>query len=621
MPAGCCGADLTVTVSGVDVSCDAQVVDVTYGRTRLWDPPSASVCQVVLDAGADHQPPSRGPIGAIVTVDLDYGSVSRRLFTGTVQMRRVESAPSATTIYLDAVDGFEQLARVNRRAETTDVAVGAGDTIAERLDRWLDEADWPAGAARDLDTGDGTCPETFIAGNVLNQLQRTALADGGDFYIAGDGTATFRSWLWRNTVDDVAAIFSDRLLYDWVPYSQATYLDDLDEVQNEVVGVRRQWDATDPEPQTAVSSSSVTTYGPRGDPLDDLELEDDGMVATRVSSLVLSSAQPAPRFDGIVVQPGANPSRAWPRVIPIDYGALIATNRLYPDGSQAAQYGNVIGQRWRLTQTDASVVLSVSGTGPWDAQRIPRVPIGVHVDPVTGLLCVPLGYPCDTVSDVVIKNADGDVLATYPPGSLCYCETGGGVVIPDGGAQVCYVNEHGEICTDIEDPRLRALLWFDVLEPGPNLIERVDGDAVDSGAGLSGVRLDVIPGAYDAMDTATGGLIGASHSTPLQETALTGGWTVDFYLWLDAPLPDDSHLDVIDLGPVKIRLTNEYTPLDVAPWLEVVVTDEDDIQHLSGPIGMVPTVDAFQHIVVVWDPADIGVELVMFLDGAETEEP
>lgn len=589
------GVTLTVLVGAVDVSCDVSLVDATYGRTRLWDPASASICQVVMDCGVDHQPPTRGPIGASVVVTLTYGATSRTIFTGTVQRRNVESTPSATSLALDCVDAFERLARVNRRAAPTDVAVGAGDAIDERLDRWLTEADWDG--ATDLDDSSlYTCPETLLDGTALTELQRTALADGGDFYIAGDGTATFRSWAWRLTVDDVTAIFSDRKLFDWVPYSQATYREDLDELQNHVTGVRRQYDATDPVPQTAVATGSVTTYGERGDPLDDLELEDDAQVATRVDAQVASSSQPAPRFDNIVIQPGTTPSRSWPRVIPIDFGSLIATNRLYPDGSQAALYGNVIGQRWRITPTDASLVLSVSGTGPWDTQRGPRAPIALEYCP-DGTLRVPPGLPCDQTSTVLIKDADGNVLAEYPPGSLCECGT---VVVPDGGVEVCLDDGVVQICTPINDPRLLALVWLDVLEPGPDMLDRIEGDAVPPGPGFADTTLNAFPGSFDAINAnAAGGVIGGSHSDVLQAAGFEDGWEIQFWLLLptDAEAPGVEGV-VVDAGPVRISLEQIF---GTSFGFAVAVDADDAATYTTGPI-VVPTVDLPQLWNFRWDP-------------------
>jgi hypothetical protein len=601
------GAVLTVTVSSVDVSCDVIECVVDRSKNRLWDPPDAGTCQLILDLTENGQPPSRGPVGAIVRVHVAYGVTGRYLFTGTVQRRRLVMSPTqGDTLILDCVDEFELLSRVNRRADpASDSPVGGGDTVPERLERWLDEAS--SSSTRAIDPSDYTCPEVLIDGNVLRQLQATALADGGDFFVNGAGVVTFLGLAWRNEVDVVSAVFSDRLAADWVPYTSAAYHDDLDEVQNQVTGTRRAIDGepTPPVPQTVQNSSSMSTYGARGDPLDDLELEDDGQVATRVAQLIAVAAGPNPRFDSIIVQPAFKPSRMWPRVIPVTFGSLIAANRLWEDGTEHALYGHVIGERWTITPTDATVEYRSTGTATWDGTRGPRAPLALESCP-DGTLRVPPGYPCDMTSDVIIKDADGNVLATYPPGSLCEC---GVVEVPDGGVELCLDDGEIQVCVPIDDPRLDALLWFDVLDPGPDLIERIDRDAVDPGAGYAGSTLNAIPGDFDAMNaTDAGGLIGAENASRLGAADLGDGWTVDFWLYLADDLAATSNVTIIDLGPVKVRLSTEYDP---ATMVEVYVSALDAV-HLA-PVASV-TLDTWQHWEIRYSPgADA---LIVRVDGA-----
>lgn len=589
------GATLTVTVSGVDVSCSVVAVTVDRSKNRLWDPPDAGVAQLTLDLTAGGEPASRGPVGAAARIHVAYGVTGRYLFTGTVQRRRLQHSPDrGDVLVLDCVDEFEQLARVNRRAATTDTPEGGGEAVQQRLARWLNDAG--STSDRALGSSDFTCPETLIDGNTLRQLQVTALADGGDFFIAGDGTVTFLPWRWRDDTDTAAALFSDRRLHDWVPYSSVDYHDDLDEVQNDVTGTRRDDGTTPLEPQTATNPSSIATYGERGDPLDDLELEDDTQVATRVAAVVTVAAQPNPRFDSIVVQPAFDPARAWPRTIPVTFGSLVAANRVWEDGTQVALYGHVIGERWAITPTDATVEFRCSGTGTWDADRPPRAPIALERCP-DGSVRIPPGYPCDQTSDVVIKDVDGNVLATYPPGSLCECGT---VFIPDGGVEICLDDGVTQVCTPIDDPRLDALLWFDVLEPGPGLIERIDGDPVDGGPGYLDATLNAIPGGFDAMNaTATGGVIGVGESSRVAATDLADGWTIDLWLYLAEDLGEDTVIDLVDLGVVKLQLRWDT----LAPFNALTVEVFDGAAtHLTSNM-VAPTADAWQHWELRYSPA------------------
>lgn len=606
------GATVTVTVEGVDVSCDLIEAHVDRSKNRIWDPADAGVARVTLDIGPTGQPVSRGPVGSFVTVRVAYGLTARTVFTGKVQRRRPSVRPDvADRLTLECVDVFEVLARINRRAGVGASTVGDGETVTARLNRWLDVA--ATGATRDVGTSTYTCPPTLVDGNILRLLQATAQADGGDLFVAGDGTITFLPWAWQVTADSAVAFFSDRRLNEWVPYSSANLSDDLDEVQNKVTGTRRKIDDADtPTPETVLNASSVSTYGERGDALDDLELDSDGQVVTRLNGLVTVAAFPNKRFDSITVQPAFDPARSWPRTIPVTFGALIGANRLWDDGTQTALYGHVIGELWTITPSDITVEYRVSGTGTWDALRPPRLPVALERCD-DGSLHVPDGYPCDLTSTIYIKDAGGVILATYPPGSLCHC---GVVFVPDGGVELCLDDGVTQVCVDITDPRIDALLWFDVEDDTLTLREKIDGDPVDGLAGFGGTRLDVIPGLYDAIDAnPTGGLIGVQHSTHLETTSLAGGWQIDFWLYMTAAEPAATVIDVVDLETVKLRLTPFYDPvfgLYVNSQLGVGVVDTAGTLHLTGPLADVPA-GGWHHFIVTW--SSVALNITTLRDG------
>lgn len=566
-------------------------------KNRLWDPADAGLCQITLNISEDGADTVTGPVGAPVTVHVAYGSAGRTLFTGIVQRRRLVHDPiQGDQLVLDCVDGFELLSRVNVRADIADSPVGGGETPAQRIARWLIVADWAGDSS--LASSTYTCPATVLDGNVLLQIQAATLADGGEFFIDGEGVATFYAWAWRTETGTVDAVFSDRRLHDWVPYSSATLTDDLDEVQNQVSGTRRAVDEDDvPIVQTVENTDSITAYGRRGDPLDNLELSTDEQVADRVTALVAIAGMPSPRFDAIAVQPGFDPSRSWPRVIPCTFGSLVAANRLWEDATEDAFYGHIIGEVWQFTPDDATVTWRVSGTGAWDANAPPRPPVCIERTP-EGCLRVCDGYPCNDTDDVIIRDCDGNPIGDpYPPGSLCgegICE------LPDDACEVCFENEFGIACVDIQDPRLDALLWFDVLDPGGGLTERIDGDPVDDGPGLADTTLGAIPGGFAAMyATELGGLLGAEHASRLGAADLSDGWTIDFWLYFPAGAEaDDVEGTIIDLGTVALTVE---TIFGTSFGLGVTVIDGLSVTHSTGPF-IVPTLDTWQHWVFRWSP-------------------
>jgi hypothetical protein len=611
------GADLTVAVgpvgATVDVSCDVVSVDVTRGKTRVWDTMSAATCALVLNAGTGGQPNTRGPVYSHVDVSVSWGSgggtVFRTIFYGKVQQRRLESTPAGTFLHLDCVDAFEKMGHQEIR-DTTSTPVGAGETVDQRIDRWLTVAGFTD--TRALDVSDYTCPEVVIDGNVLANLHNSARADGGDFYIDGDGTARFRPWAWQAGVTTVDAIFSDRKLYGWVPYSSAVWRDDLDEVQNHVYGARRQFDTTVPVVQQATNFPSISTFGARGDNLDQLEVDDNTQVAARVLRVVTTAAQPAPRFDPIVVQPALAPSLSWPRVLAVHWGSLIACNRKYVDGTDQAAYSHVIGERWVLTATDATVTFRTSGTLGWDGLHPPLPPLQISFCPDGSIQATP-GTPCNDTVPVVIFNCDtGEILATFPAGSICTC---GNVFLPDApGVPLCVGYDDGSgtiLGTPISDPRLQALLWFDVLHPGGELIEKIDGDHLTGDTAFFDTRIGALTG-VDAVDAdGFGGQIAHSHSDHVAAASLTGGWTVDFWFHLDhLPTGSVPDMDIIDLDTVKIRLALTHTYFDVViHMLGITVT------QLTVPTDPGHDDTFWHHYVFTWDPTHTGSELSVTIDG------
>lgn len=616
MPAPLGHATLIAACEGVDVSCDVTSVDVNRGRTRLWDAMQAATASVQINVGhGAGQPHTRGPIGASMVIDVAYGSVRRHLFTGSVQLRQLESTPAGTILSLDCVDAFEYLARQNRVGAVTDSPVGGGETITDRIDRWLDLVAWSS--PRALDTTSDTCPVLVIDGNVLTEIQNTAASDGGDFYIDGAGTATFKSFAWRNTVRAVAAVFSDQNTNDWVPYSAASLRDDLDEIQNRVSGVRRKpptTGATDPLPRTASNSSSIATFGARGDSYHDLELETDDQVANRVAKVVQVAAQSSSRFDPVVIQPELMPQRSWPKVLGLGWGSLVVTNRRWSDGTVTALYGHVVGEHWRLDANDATVTFRVSGTGTWDAIGPPRLPELVY-DPTTGKWCVRAGVPCPPC-DVVALEGDV-VVARWPPGTACYCETGGGVVAPDGATALGFDCDGTIVTQPITDPRLKAVLWFTVLDPGFELFEEIDHEAVNVGPAFESTTPSVIPGGEAVNANAVGGVIGAQVSDHLAAASLAGGWTIDFWYFQDGTSLPLETFDIVDLEVIVVRLTPDagltHTDLQVGViGVDPAHPSDPAALHLTGPLLAIDP-DSFHHYVIIWDQD--ALVLTVYVDG------
>ena len=97
--------------------------------------------------------------------------------------------PGDAVCTLTGTDGFKVLANYDGLEQG---AQGAGEDTGARIARVLDNADWPA-ADRDLDVGLTTVQATTLAQPALTEIFLTADTEAGEFYIAGNGKATFRN--------------------------------------------------------------------------------------------------------------------------------------------------------------------------------------------------------------------------------------------------------------------------------------------------------------------------------------------------------------------------------------------------------------------------------------------
>lgn len=133
----------------------------------------------------------------------------------------------------------------------------ASDLPGERITRVLDWAGWPD-ADRDLD--DGVTPAAAVeSGTALQSCQDAGSADGGVFYIAKDGTATFqgRRDRWESDTE-VAATFDDDGTD--TPYGQVGWRFDTTYLHNDVTVNSNTQGTSDGR---AKDEDSRDTYGKR----------------------------------------------------------------------------------------------------------------------------------------------------------------------------------------------------------------------------------------------------------------------------------------------------------------------------------------------------------------------
>jgi hypothetical protein len=191
--------------SYVDESAYVRSMSIRRGRTSQFDQFQAGTLTVELEnssrrfdpiVGASALSPNVVP-RKLCRVSALYNAVTYRLFTGylTALPQAGEMSNTLGTATLQAADGFNILSRV--KLPTGDASIGDGETLSARVGRLLDYADWPAGL-RDIDPNSPTTVETQESGQgVLTSLYEVMNGDLGQFFIAGDGDATYHGHAWQ----------------------------------------------------------------------------------------------------------------------------------------------------------------------------------------------------------------------------------------------------------------------------------------------------------------------------------------------------------------------------------------------------------------------------------------
>lgn len=191
-------ADLTPYVFAVNIN----------GGSRRWGERFDARSAVVTvddttgiftpESGVDPWPlPFRpGRTLRIVAIPDESTGVKWPIFTGEIDSTQdlYDDAGHAITTDIFCNDFLARMARVNPLMMATATGV---QTTDERVDAALDRMSDPP--ERDVQTGLHTMQTSFLAQTVLEECQRAADAEGGAFYMSGDGTATFRARDWLIT--------------------------------------------------------------------------------------------------------------------------------------------------------------------------------------------------------------------------------------------------------------------------------------------------------------------------------------------------------------------------------------------------------------------------------------
>jgi hypothetical protein len=352
-----------------DITDRTIQVSIERGRARWVDRIGMSSCTVTVDNGDGwitwdsdmlgniDAAPGRSIRVRLVTLD----GVSHNLWRGYLETVTDSYTPSSSPVAaLVCQDGMAQVAHVDLPERTPE---GAGETSDARVNRILDNADWPT-SWRTVDAGQVTMQATNLSRQLADELGITADSEGGIVYAGTDGNITFRNRDWLRLAPYASTV--QQVIGDGgsVCASEYRVIRSGDDIRNDVQVGRAGSSA-----QRVQNMDSIALYRRRSFSRTDLICETDAQALLIAQRLLGSRAMSTVRLSELVVPTVDAASTAF--VASVDYGWRLTVN--WSAGDEAwSRTVHVMGVRHDITPTGWSCNLAVD-----DAVLAPTQPWGV----------------------------------------------------------------------------------------------------------------------------------------------------------------------------------------------------------------------------------------------------
>ena len=310
--------EYTEPLYATDISAYVRSAPTDRGASRELERVEAGTGTVVLDnrdgrftpynASSPYYPkilPMRR-----IRIRATWGAFSYPVLTGFVEAWPVGFREKGKDQFspVRIVDGFKVLAQAAVSGSFPEQSSGA------RIAAILEAAGWPS-PLTDIDTGLSTVPAIDLE-NVaaLEHIQKIERAEGGRFFMARNGDATFRDRSTGNQPDLSARTWADD--GTGMSYRDITLVFDDTLIANDIRLTR-----TGGTEQVATDFASQAKYGKRSYVESDLQLTGDSEVADLGDLLLERYAEPVLRVEGLV--DNAMRHELWDRVLARDINDVV----------------------------------------------------------------------------------------------------------------------------------------------------------------------------------------------------------------------------------------------------------------------------------------------------------
>jgi hypothetical protein len=340
--------DSPVATPTIDLSSQTRKITIKRGRNIMRDTYEAGTCTVrVIDQDGSFNPqnPASPYFGYLtplrkLRVAATTATAQSFLFSGYVTDYKYTYPIGQELGYVDIAcsDAFRLFAMANL---TTVASATAGQTTGTRIDKILDQVDFPS-SMRIIDTGSTTVQaDPATTRTSLQAIQVAEFTEQGAFFVRADGEVEFKDR--SDVVGSLAPAPIEFNQTTGIPYSDLKYAFDDKLIINNATMTR--------VGGTTVSSSdadSIAKYFPHGMNVENLIAQTDAQVQDIADIYVATRKETTIRIDAMTVDL-LDPDVPTDTMIGLDYFDNLKITNVQPDSSTIVKTLQVQGLAWDIT--------------------------------------------------------------------------------------------------------------------------------------------------------------------------------------------------------------------------------------------------------------------------------
>jgi hypothetical protein len=340
--------DSPVATPTIDLSSETRQITIRRGRNIMRDTYEAGTCTVrVIDQNGDFNPqnPASPYFGFLtplrkIRVAATTSTTQNFLFSGYVTDYKYTYPQGEELGYVDiaCADAFRLFAMAN---VTTVASATAGQTTGTRIDKILDQVDFPS-SMRIIDAGSTTVQaDPATARTSLSAIQVAEFTEQGAFYVRADGEVEF-----KDRADVVGSLAPAPIQFNQttgIPYSDLRFAFDDKLIINSAT-MKRVGGST----ITASDTASIAKYFPHGMNVENLIAQTDAQVQDIADIYVATRQETTIRIDAMTIDL-LDPNVPTDTIIGLDYFQNVEIENIQPAGSILTKTLQVQGLAWDIT--------------------------------------------------------------------------------------------------------------------------------------------------------------------------------------------------------------------------------------------------------------------------------